>query len=172
MLLRIADRTAAKQLSANAGGNATMDETIREIAKQLHDSQDRYIYFIIAVSGSCIAFAVTRTTDRIPAWSMLILGFAVLSWTGSMVAGLRNRAYHHAILHANMALLRIQMGQEPDVGSHPEFVQAATQGVLSGIETNQQRISKWGDRQTYLLFLGCALFLVWHVVDMFGRLAP
>ena len=148
-----------------------MDDNAREIAKQLHDSQDKYTYFLLAAAGSCIALSVSRTNGLTPNWTMSILALAVIIWGASIISGVRNRLYHQSILYANFALLKIISGTDPEVGTHPERIHAASQGVLSAIESNNDRASFYSDCQLHLLILGAAFYLVWHVAEMFRATA-
>jgi len=143
-----------------------MSELKEQIAQQLGDAQSKYTYFLLAVAGSAIAFAVPRTTDRPLDYTLLLLGFAVLSWGGSFFAGCRNRAYFSSTLYSNLALLQLQDSTHPKSPHDPQAVAAACEGVRIAADKNSSAANFWGKLQFRLLVLGAVFFLVWHVTVM------
>jgi hypothetical protein len=137
-----------------------------QMAKQLGEAQSRYTYFLLAIAASAIAFAVQKTTGRPLEWSMVLLGFAVLSWGGSFFAGCRNRAYFSSAIFANIALLQLQDGTHPKLPNHPESIVAACEGVLEAAVANSSAAKFWGKLQFRLLVLGAVFFLSWHIFEM------
>ncbi len=137
-----------------------------EIAKQLHDAQAKYTYFILAVAASGIALAVQRTTGDALSWIHLPLGLAVLSWAASFFAGCRNRDYFSTTLFANLAGLQLEDGTHPETPSHPQARATAYEGVRQAAESNSASASFWGKMQFRLLVLGALFFLAWHVIEM------
>jgi hypothetical protein len=136
------------------------------LSKQLAEEQSKYTYFLLAVAASAIALAVQRTTGRALTLNMIPLGLAVACWLGSFFAGCRNRAYFSSTLYANVALLQVRDGTDPNVPSHPDAVAAAAEGVREAAERNSSMGNFWGHWQFRLLIIGAACFLVWHVVEM------
>jgi hypothetical protein len=145
-----------------------MNDDIREIAKQLHETQTKYTEFLMAVAGACIALSVHRTTGVSPRWSMLILLLAVLFWASSIMAGVCNRQYFQRALHANSNLLRVHSGQEPMVGIHPQRVEVASTALLNEAEAHSNKASSYSEKQLCRLLIGSAVFLIWHVIEMFN----
>jgi hypothetical protein len=68
-----------------------------------------------------------------------------------------------------MALLRVESGQDPRVGTHPERVQAAGEGIREAVESNSNTANRLGHAQFRFLVLGAVLYIVWHVVEMHAR---
>ncbi|MCX5888798.1 MAG: hypothetical protein NTY36_05025 [Deltaproteobacteria bacterium] len=137
-----------------------------QMAKQLGEAQSRYTYFLLAIAASAIAFAVQKTTGRTLDRSMVLLGFAVLSWGGSFFAGCRNRAYFSSALYANIALLQLEDGTHPKLPPHPDLLEAAYEGVRNALENNSSAAGFWGRLQFRLLVLGAIFFLSWHIFEM------
>ncbi len=137
-----------------------------EIAKQLHDAQAKYTYFILAVAASGIALAVQRTTGATLSWTHLPLGLAVICWGASFFAGCRNRAYFSTTLFANLAVLELEDGTHPKTPSHPRARTAALEGVRQAAESNSSSANFWGKAQFRLLVLGAVFFLGWHIMEM------
>lgn len=141
---------------------------VKDLARQFHEAQAKHIELLMALAASCIALSVHRTTGMHPTWPMVLLAAAVLCWAGSLVAGVRNRHYYLSTTFANVTLLRVEAGEHPETGRHPQLIEAASKGLLSAMERNSDMAAKFADWQFYLLLVGAGLFVVWHVVDMFS----
>jgi hypothetical protein len=142
-------------------------DDLREVIKQLHDSHAKHVDLLIVIAGSCIALSVQRTTGTHPTWPMLFLAAAVLCWAVSIVAGLRNRHHVQAALKVNADLLRVESGEDPDVGKDPKLIQGASKIIAAKWQDYSARAGFLAHLQFLLLLVGAALFLVWHVVEMF-----
>jgi len=97
-----------------------MNETRNDTVKLLGESQQKYIYFLMAVAASAITLCIKRTTGCPISISMIPLGIAVISWAISFAYGCYNRAYYCSTLHANCALLEVEGGAYPEIGNHPQ----------------------------------------------------
>jgi len=69
-------------------------------------------------------------------------------------------------MFANFELLRVQKGENPEIGMHPQKIQAASEGILRAAAYNSKRASFWATIQLYTLFIGAIVFIVWHVLEM------
>ena len=143
-----------------------MSDLKTQVAQQLHESQGKYIYFLLGIAAAAIALSVQRTTGSPLTWRMILLGLAVLSWAGSFFAGCRNRAYFNSGLYANVDFLQLQDGSHPQLPSHPDAVAGACEGVRRAAEQHSVSGSFWANLQFRLLVLGALLFLAWHVFEM------
>jgi hypothetical protein len=137
-----------------------------EILRQLQVSQDKYTYFLLAAATSAVAFVATRTEGRILGWGMAPLGLAVIGWAASFLFGCRHLAYVSATLYANAGLLKVQSGEDRRVGGHPEAIAMAADGIRSAAERNSDRAGELALWQFRCFLGGCALFLVWRVIEM------
>jgi len=137
-----------------------------EIHKQHRAGQDKYTYFLLAVTASAIAFSVQKTTNLILSWSMLPLALAVLLWGTSFFFGCKNLHWVQASIYANYSLLQLQKGVHRNQPNHPQLVEAAIKGVDSAIETNVDNADFYAKWQFRLLIIGAVLFLIWHVIEM------
>jgi hypothetical protein len=97
-----------------------------EIYRQHRTAQDKYTYFLLAAVGAAIAFAVNQTQGAKLAWSQLPLGWAVAFWALSFFFGCRQLTYVESTLFANVVLLRVIAGEDPQVGIHPQLMAAAS----------------------------------------------
>jgi len=140
-----------------------------EVYKQLTTTQEKFVYFFIAIAGAAIAFAIKQTTNYKLTWNMIPLGLSILLWAISFWAGCRNRLFISSILYANAELLKVQNGNHPETGKNPQLIAAASEGIMKAIESNQEKTTFWGNVQIYGLFLGMISFIFWHLIEMIIR---
>ncbi len=146
-------------------------EAQREVFRVLRESQSKYTYFLLAAAGAAIGFTLTQTQDESLAWSQWPLGIAVFLWGSSFFCGCRHLAYVNSTLYANAALLKIESGQHPQVGNHPQYMEAASEGVRQAIEQNSESANQLGHWQFRFLIAGAVLYVIWHVFEMYLRMS-
>lgn len=149
-----------------------MSEEIREVYRQLRLAQEKYVYFLLAAAGAAIGFALSQTHDSVLSRSQLPLGAAVLCWGLSFFFGCRHLAYVSSTLYANAELLKVEGGQHPEVGRHPQLRTAASEGICSGIEDNSNRANRLGHIHFRFLVVGAVLYIGWHIFEMWLRDVP
>lgn len=145
------------------------DETLLEIHRQHRTGQDKYTYFLLAVTASAVAFSVQKTDGLTLTYSLLPLGAAVLLWGISFYFGVKNLLWVQTSISANYSLLQLEMGVHPEQPDHPQILQAAMEGVRSALESNVNKAQFYDVWQFRLLISGAVLFLVWHVLEMVLR---
>ena len=145
------------------------DDELIEIHRQHRTGQDKYTYFLLAVTASVIAFAVQKTDGLKITFSLIPLGFAVLIWILSFYCGVKNLSWVQTSLSANFNLLQLRKGVHPDQPDHPQLQEAAIEGVTSALESNVKYAQFYGVWQFRLLIAGAVLFLVWHILEMVLR---
>ena len=144
-----------------------MSETAREVYRALREAQNRYTYFLLAAAGAAIALAVNQTQGAAMAWSQVPLGAGVLSWGLSFFFGCRHLAYVSSTLYANMELLKVESGEHPEIGAHPQMIAAASDGIRQAIESNSDRANRFGQLQFGFLVAGAVLYIAWHALEMY-----
>jgi hypothetical protein len=144
-------------------------DELLEIYRQLRTSQDKYIYFILAAAASAVAFALVRTQDLPLSFRLVPWGLALFLWGLSFFCGCQHLRYVSSTLFSNAELLRIQRGQHPQVGAHPEMIAAASEGIKSAMEYNSERANILAKRQFYLFIAGALAYVAWHVLQMYAR---
>jgi hypothetical protein len=147
------------------------DDGIRELWLQHRAGQDKYTYFLLAITASAIAFAVQKTSDSTFSWSMAPLGLAVLAWGGSFYCGCKNLIWVQTALMANYNLLQLRGGIHPQQPDHPVLSEAAMRGVHSALSSNVDRAQSYALSQFRLAIAGALLFLGWHVIEIYVRTA-
>lgn len=146
-------------------------EAQREVFRVLRESQSKYTYFLLAAAGAAIGFALTQTQDESLACSQLPLGIAVFLWGISFFCGCRHLAYVNSTLYANTVLLKIESGQHPAVGNHPQYIQATSEGVRQAIEQNSESANRLGHWQFRFLIAGAVFYVIWHLLEMYLRIS-
>jgi hypothetical protein len=140
-----------------------------EVYKQHRASQEKYVYFLLAAVGAAIALVVNQTQGVKLAYSQLPLAAAVVLWALSFYFGCKHLAYVESTLFANADLLRVEAGEHPLVGPHPQMIAAASEGLRSAMVTNSGRAAGFARWQFRCLILGSVFYLAWHVYEMWLR---
>lgn len=146
------------------------NEDLRELSTQLRVAQDKYTYFLLAAAGAAIGLAVNQTQDATLSWSQLPLAAAVLCWGISFYYGCLHLAYVTSTLYANAELLKVEKGDNPDVGKHPELMAAASEGIRQAIHSNASRANRFGHWQFRFLVAGAIFYIGWHILEMSLRI--
>lgn len=140
-----------------------MSELSHELIKSLRSHDDRYDYFLLAVAGASIAFALNQTKGLALAWSQIPLGIAGACWAGSFFTGcLRLKRVRHAIfINAKMVHMQDQV----------RSIQGAAAYVseLGTKEFNKKddAAASFGAWQFALLVTGALFYIAWHVTEMY-----
>lgn len=145
------------------------DEPLLALHQQHSAAQNKYIYFLLAVTASAVAFAVQKTDGYIITDSLIPLGIAVLLWGVSFYYGLKNILWVQASIIANYNLLQFEKGIHPqqptDLSSHAVVVDT----LRDIIDDNSDKAQFYQIWQFRLLITGAVFFLEWHVLEMLLR---
>lgn len=142
-------------------------EEQKEIQKQFRQQQEKYTYYVIALCVTAIGFAVHKTIGLPLKWAQIPLAIAVLSWGASIYCGLQFIRYIISTLYANNAYFDILQGKHPEVGTHPQKIEAATSGVKQAMASNVDKASVLSSWQYRLFLFGFIAFIIWHVLEMY-----
>jgi hypothetical protein len=134
--------------------------TILELYRALRVATDKYIYFLLAAAGACIAFAINQTNDAFLSWSQLPLGAAVLCWGLSFYFGCRQVGGTLDLLYKNYQFESMNLAR-----ADPEFAAS----VSKEMEKSSKRAAKHTALQYKFLLAGAALYIVWHAIEMYLR---
>ncbi|MEE8058516.1 MAG: hypothetical protein V3T17_11870 [Pseudomonadales bacterium] len=145
------------------------DEELLEIHKQHRTGQDKYTYFLLAVTASAVAFSIQKTDGLKITCSLIPLGVAVLFWGISFYFGVKNLLWVQASIYSNYSLLQLKKGVHPTQPDHPQLLKSALKGVNSALASNIKTAKFYGEWQFRLLIAGAALFISWHILEMVLR---
>ncbi|MBB6449786.1 hypothetical protein HNR44_001764 [Geomicrobium halophilum] len=143
------------------------DENMREVRNNVHSGQDKYVYFILAVTVAAIGYTIAQTEDLEElSYTQIPLGISLICWGISFWFGCRNREYNNSILYSNYELLKVQKGQHSEVPNHPDYEKAASDGILDAINKNNKRVENFGRGQRNMFIIGVLLFVLWRIVEI------
>lgn len=146
-----------------------MSEATSKLYDIVDQSQQRYVYFLLAIAAASIAFAVSQTNGLPLSKSQIPLGLAVLLWSGSFFAGCRNRLFHASAIRLNFELLKVRDGAHELAGKHPQKMAIGADFLKEEIKKAQQPVMRYGRWQFWLYVFGSISFILWHVYEMWLR---
>jgi hypothetical protein len=140
-----------------------MSEIQKELRLQFRQQQEKFVYYIIALSVSAIAFSIYRTNGEHLKFTQIPLALAVLSWGISIYCGISFLKYSISILYNNNTYYEIKFDQTENPELKNIKLEAMKEGILESVETSS-RYFKWQGR---LFYSGMILFIVWHITEMY-----
>ena len=146
---------------------ATDTDGVLELFRQHRDFNNRFIYFLLAVAASGVAFAIQKSENAALEWPLIPLGLAVVSFGLSFYFGISTLRKVGAALGGNYSLLQLKVGAHPGQPPAGEATEAAVKGTYRAIEESLNDAQKFSYRQIRLLFTGGIFFVVWHVLDLY-----
>ena len=130
-----------------------MSERI-ELYKQFNQKQEKYTYYLIALSIAAIGYSLHQTTGIGFDITQIPLGLAILSWAISAFLGLRFIKVVISTVYANIGLIDISEGRDPRSGRDPQKIavgQEVVNGILDSNSGTAMKLYKW---QNWLFYLG------------------
>ncbi len=141
-------------------------EIQRDIQKQFRTQQEKYIYYVIALSVACIGFAVNKSIDQPLKWIQIPLGISVLSWGASIVFGFSHIQKSLSILAQNSHYFELEM--QAHILNNSQVAERAKELWDEMIRKSREGIDY--TRSQYGLFLfGIVAFIIWHILEMYLR---
>lgn len=148
------------------------DEGLTYLHKQHSESQDKYTYFLLAVTASAVAFAVQKTEMALLTWSLIPMALALLLWAISFYCGCKNLIWVQTATMSNYNLLQLQAGIHPQQPLHPQLLEVATRVTSNCLTSNIEQAMFYGIWQFRLLIAGAVFFLTWHITGIVTRTYP
>ena len=91
-----------------------MSEIQFNIQQEFREKQEKYVYYLIAISVSAIGFSVYKTENQELRITLIPLAFAVICWSISIFLGLKFLKYVISVLYANNDYFAIIKGNHPE----------------------------------------------------------
>jgi hypothetical protein len=139
-----------------------------EMRVQFRQQQEKFVYYLIALSVTSIGFSVYKTIGLELKFIQIPLGIAVLSWGLSIFCGLTFLKYLMSTLYSNIEYFNILQGNNEEVGNNPKLIHAASKGVHMAMSSNSKRAGYFFNWQHYLFYLGIISFIIWHLLEMYS----
>ena len=91
-----------------------VDETYLAVIGTHRDLYIRHAFYLLAVVGAAVGFALNQTQGAVLAWLQIPLGLAMSSWFSNFYFGLRQLRSVLATLDINSLLLALQAGHNTE----------------------------------------------------------
>ena len=141
------------------------DEAYLAVTGTHRDLFIRHAFYLLAVVGAAVGFALNQTKGAVLAYSQIPLGLAMLSWSLSFYFGLRQLRSVLATLHANSLRLAVESDHHPEWSHIPE-APAVIQDLL---EEHGKSAGRFHLLQVWALLTGVFFYVGWHVLEMYLR---
>jgi hypothetical protein len=138
-----------------------------ENQNQFRQQQEKYVYYVLALSVASIAFTLNQTTGQALSYFKIPAGIAIICWTVSVFLGLKFLRFTISNLFANDKYIEIKKGEAPEVGSNQNmqlFAEKTLEDIMNKNGESANRFFKWQQR---LFISGMILFIIWHVLEMY-----
>ena len=142
------------------------NDLIQQIRESHENGQDKYTYFLLAVAGTAIGFALQKTEGLLLSWWLLPVAFSIIFWSLSFYFGCENINWVQISKVANYNLLRLKNGSHPEQPSNQESLDYAVSEVKSALSGNMGKAQLYYKWQFSFLVLGAIFFIGWRIVEM------
>ncbi|WP_425659237.1 hypothetical protein [Tenacibaculum ascidiaceicola] len=140
----------------------------QEIQKQFRQQQEKFVYYLIALSVTSIGFSIYKTVGQPLKFTQIPLAVSVFSWGISIFCGFKFLKYVISTLFSNNEYLDIQQGKNKETGNNPQLINAASKGIKNAMMSNSNKANSFFNWQQYLFYLGIVSFLIWHLLEMYS----
>ena len=134
------------------------DKIYGELIDVIHKADEKYIYYLLSISASTIAFALYQTKDAIIEQHHLLLAGAIACWVCSFGFGIYYLRLHRVTLAAQISKrmsTRIPEDKQEMINTH-----------YKKYRKKETFYSNW---QLLFLFIGALFFIAWHIFEMYLR---
>jgi hypothetical protein len=140
-----------------------MGEIQKELVKKFRESQEKFVYYIIALSVSAIGFAIYRTVDKELNLTQIPLGLSVLSWGISIYCGLNFLKFYISQLFDNAIYLEFKSDNTINESKKATDLKKMKIDIINNSEIGLVFFN-W---QNKLFYTGIVLFIIWHIIEMY-----
>ncbi|MDR6967443.1 hypothetical protein J2X31_001454 [Flavobacterium arsenatis] len=144
-----------------------MSEIQFKIQQEFRDKQEKYVYYLIALSVSAIGFSIHKTENHSLAYSQIPLALAVMCWSVSIICGLKFLKYVISNLYANNDYYEITKGRHPSIGNDQDLIKRGIESFHEAMKVNSKAMKRYFKFNQYLFYFGIILFIVWHIIEMY-----
>ena len=137
--------------------------------KQHSEGENKYTYFLLAVTASAVAFCVQKTDDVVITWSLIPMVLAVIAWISSFYCGCKNLIWVQSTTFANYNLLQLQKGTHENQPPKGVLLEVAIKGTYNALTSNISKAAFYAIWQFRLLITGAVFFLLWHLIGIVIR---
>ncbi len=131
--------------------------------------QSKYDYFLLAVAGASIGFALTQTQGITLADSQWPLGVAILCWGVSFFSGCHRLGLLSSVRLINVDLLKVEKGTHPLTGNDPAYQREGHKILHEKLDEKIDKAASAAMWQFRLLIAGAVFYIAWHIYEMYLR---
>lgn len=124
-----------------------MKSEVNSLAQKVSEELSKYTYFLLAASGSSIAYALNQSADKVIIKEFTLI-IALLAWCGSFYFGIHHLHLHRTHMIENAKAL---MMEEP-------FEQAYVR-----LEPFMIRMERASNLQYYFFITGVLFYITWRI---------
>jgi hypothetical protein len=136
-----------------------------DLAQNFRQSQEKYVYYIVALNITAIGFVAHQTYDEKLRISLWILLPSIVLWLYSAYNGLEFLKLNISTLFANHKYLESEQSLE-SYGESKKEIKEALSEIKVCMEDNSETAKKYFERMNCTLIWGVVLFVIWRLVDM------
>lgn len=136
-----------------------------ELQKQFKAAQEKYIYFLLAVSASAIGYAITQLKVEPFNLNHIAFGISILLWALSFMCGLKFIEFTADSTFKNMLYLSFKR-ELKNSPNYAELVSNYKSDLYEKSEATMKRLALYGGLQSNLLLLGALSYICWHALMM------
>ena len=145
------------------------------VYKELYTSQNKSIYYILALTVACLGYSIEKTTTDI---FIIIINFILL---GSIISGVITLLIRNYVLHINIEIIENEIDWIHDGKITPkEIADIGFENLDKNVQEDLEELLKTEDKkikgqkqiatyfaiQLILLILGIVGFMVWYYVRL------
>ncbi len=152
----------------NPHENELKERELEEI-RTFRTQQQKFRYYIIALSVASIGFTITKTFDQSLKLSQVPLLFAVLAWATSIYLGLKHLKGIIGSIYTEVQRISILRGNNYLTGNNPRKIKLANNELVQSQRSDSDKLKTIGNWSDKTFYIGVLLFLIWHILEMFLR---
>ena len=139
-----------------------------ELYRHHTEGQTKFVYFMLGLSASAIAFSIHETRTEALSWMHLPFGLALACWSFSFFAGIKGLGWRQSMLGVNMTMTQFQDGTGRYRLSEPNRTDMIEE-IRDKLDGMNDTVAKWFGRQQTCLLAGAILYVAGHVSGMAAR---
>ncbi len=130
----------------------------------MQDQKEKYIYYLLALSVSSIAFSIFSTKDDCISINHIPIGLSVLLWAISIFFGLVVLRLDMKSVYDNFIVAKRDTNY-----MYEDDINRDTMTILSDMSKRYRQSECYFKIQTFTFYFGVVSFIVWHIIQMAGN---
>jgi|GEM_PF-2673522 len=130
-------------------------ERLNSLSKQHSDELNKYTYFILAVTGTAIAYALKALEEKQPSYSLIFICISICLWAISFGFGIRglNKFREYLVLNTKCLLADL-----------------SAQDMVQKLDPLNRQIGFSNSCQFIFLITGSLCYMLFHATELLSKL--